>query len=645
VVAVIDRLREVGVGAPLDALDDAGGEAELYRRAEQIGGSDAFDIAAAMLIGAWDHVDHARAADLLLQGLKRTPDPLAFAGAVETIFDHPVVVAAMVRGLYDALLSRAGARADPREAHIAVDALDGALRLMLSSAVRPFRLLELLSSVTVDEPSTFAEAVARRLGVVYLHMPDNSIRGAVRETLEILTGHSGARGDALHELGGLSLVDALESDTAQEAEDALRKARRNFSAAIEADGERLDAHLYAAALDGVLALVDQRPTSEVQTAAEQVHELALVRAAWHNPGRLGRWLGDTTAAEQEWWTVTAAFADASRALDEDVWMNAAVSLEAIARAHRAARIARVLPTPAPGLRAVIEPRISETFIIGSYRIRQLKQWAKDVRDHPELADAAAELQEVVGAPKGETASLIQELRVKSPDSAKVDEVLASLSVREQSLLERRLETFDGQDSVLLNPAERRVSQDVRACLEGSPDYSGLTRIFFDRILDLTIRFVQLRQDIETGSPGGRFHYLSKPDALERDIHLDYYEFLKGTTLNAVVEIESSHIGGGRTDICFKQGGTRIVAEIKRDKTPIAAGRLDRYLNQAGLYQSSNVALGLLIVLDLGPKPPRTGPLPRPQHLGYRETRPRRRRHAALDRHGARARQPPFAVER
>lgn len=29
---------------------------------------------------------------------------------------------------------------------------------------------------------------------------------------------------------------------------------------------------------------------------------------------------------------------------------------------------------------------------------------------------------------------------------------------------------------------------------------------------------------------------------------------------------------------------------------------DSYLNQTGLYQSANVALGLLMVLDLSPKP-------------------------------------------
>ncbi|MFB9830812.1 hypothetical protein [Actinoallomurus acaciae] len=599
---MVDWLRQAGPGASSRTLDDVGGEAQLYRHAEQIANSDAFDVATSMVIGAWNQLDHERASRLLLLGLEHTPDPLAFAGAVEAIFAQPAVVAALADGMNNVLLDRAGERTDPRHAHIAVDALDGALRLLLAGAVRPFRLLELVSSVTIIEPSTFAEAVARRLGVLYLHKPETSVRDAARATLQLLSEHPDARDDALCELGGCSLIDGLESSTAEQAEAALRTARRDYSAAIDADQERLDARLYASALDGVLALIEQRPAADVEAAAEQVEDLALVRAAWHAPGRLGRWLGDTSAAEQHWWMVTAAFAQAAGALDEDVWLNAATSLEAIARAHRAARVARVLPEAAPGLRAVIEPRISNAFIADSSRVRALKQWATQVADDPELEQGAIELQEVVEDPKGDTATLIADLRARADDPTAVDAVLQALDDRQCEVLERRLETLDGEESVLLNRVAWRVNHDIRAGLEGVPDYTGTTRIFFDRILDLTIRFVEMRQDIQTGRPGGRFHYLSQPDALERDLQLDYYEFMKGTIFGAVVDIETPHIGGGRTDIVFRYGGTRIVGEIKRDTNPAATGHLDSYLNQAGLYQSANVALGLLLVLDLSPKP-------------------------------------------
>lgn len=346
-VAVINRLRELGVNAGRDDLAGVGGEAELHRYAEQISTSDVMDVAAGVLVAAWDLVDRDAAARLLLSGVRGTPDPLAFTGTVDVIFEHPDVLTALTDEFNDALLTRAATRVDPRQAHIAVDAVEGALRLCLSGAVRPFRLLELLCSVTTAEQPRFAEAAARHLGVIYLHMPDTVLRREVCEALQTLTNHHNAGGDAMHELGAAWLVDALEAGSAPEVTSALRTARQYFSAAIEADHERLDARLYANALDGLLALVEARPAHEVQAAADEVHDLTLTRAAWHTPGRLGRWLGDRCAAEQEWWTLAAALAAAAHVIEDDVWMNAAVSLEAIARAHRATRIARVLPMPRP----------------------------------------------------------------------------------------------------------------------------------------------------------------------------------------------------------------------------------------------------------------------------------------------------------
>jgi hypothetical protein len=524
-----------------------------------------------MLTGAWERVDQAQARELLLSGLRRTPDPLAFAAAIDMLFAAPAILAELGADLDDALLVRAASRTDAREGHMAIDALDGVLRRVLAGSARPFRLLELLTSIRADEPPGFAVAVARRLGVVYLHFREQSTRDAVRDALLALLGHDAARGDAHHELGLTRLIDALESTTAPSVEQGLRDARARFSAATDVDNERLDARLYAAALDGVLALVEQRPAADVQAAADEVHELALVRTAWRAPGRLAQWLGDTTAGEREWWAVSTTFATAARHLEDEVWLDAAASLEAIARAHRASTVAHLVPTEAPGLQAVIEPRISEAFVHFSHRRRALARWVQDVREHPELADAASGLAEVVQTPKGDAATAIAALRAKADDPEAVDALIAGLSGAEQQVLERRLKTLDGDESVLSNPVVRRLSSDLRAGLEGQPDYHDTTRIFFDRIVDLTLRFVRSRMDVQTGFARGKWSYLADPDALEQSLQLDYYDFMAGSMLGDVVDVEIPNIGGGRADVRFAAGAIRIVAEIKRDKKAIEPG--------------------------------------------------------------------------
>lgn len=596
-VAVVDALRAAAPGA---ALATVGGEAELYQHADAVASSDAIDVATGMLLDAWEEVDRERAAALILAGLRQTTDPLAFVGAMDATLGHPEALGDL-SGLEDILVARAAERSDARHAHIAIDALDGLLRLTLSEAIRPFRLLDLLADVSGDDMPSFVVAAARRMGVVFLHWPEASARTAMRDALATLAVVPASRGDAEYELGAACLVEALEGTTADVVERGLRDARQRFSAAVEADADRVDALLYAAALDGVLAVVEHRPAADVRAAADQVEDLALTRAAWRSPGRLARWLGDTTAAEREWWMVTASFANAAIHLEDDVWMNAAPALEAIARAHRASRVAAVLPEDAPGLRAVIEPRISEEFIRSTHRRAALLRWATELRDDDDLADAAATLQEVVDNPKGAVAGTLAELRDRLADPD-VDAAIQTLSVVQQQRLEHRLETLDGDESVLDNPAVRRVRDDLRAALNGRPDYSGTTRLLFDRIVDLTIRFVASRIDVQPGTAHAGWAYLAKSDALEVDLQIDYYDFLKGSLLGGIVDMETPHVGGGRADVRFAYGATKLVAELKRDDKPVQPGTVDKYLNQAGLYQTANVALGLLLILDISPKP-------------------------------------------
>jgi hypothetical protein len=597
VVAVVDALRAAGPDA---RLAEVGGEAALYADADAVAFSDAVDVATSMLLGAWEEVDRTRAAELILAGLRHTPDPLAFGGAVDATFGRPEVLGDLP-GLADVFLARVADRADERRAYIAVDALDGLLRLTLSEAIRPFRLLGLLTDVSGDDLPAFSAAAARRMGVVFLHIAEPSARGAMREALGTLATAPAVRADAEHELGAARLVEALEGATAEVVERGLRDARRHFAAAVHADAARLDAQLYVGALDGVLALVEHRAAADVQAAADHVEDLALTRAAWRAPGRLARWLGDTTAAEREWWMVTANIAEAAVHLDDDIWMTAAPALEAIARAHRATRIAAVLPREAPGLRAVVEPRISEEFVRSAHRRGALLRWAAELCEDDELADDAAALREVVDDPKGEVAGTLAELRDRL-DDPDVDAALESLGVIQQQRLERRLETLDGDESVLETPTVRRVRDDLRAELTGRPDYAGTGRLLFDRIVDLTIRFVASRMDVQPGTAHAGWAYLAKPDALEVDLQLDYYDFLKGSVIGNIVDMETPHVGGGRADVRFALGAIKIIAELKRDSQPVQPGTVDTYLNQAGLYQTANVALGVLLILDTSPKP-------------------------------------------
>lgn len=600
-MSLIERLRGLGVSASTNVLVGLGGEQALYLNAEEIARSDAVDVAVSALLAEWDVVDQAEASRLILLGLEQTSDPLAFARVLDAALSSPAVVQRLAPDIEPVLIGRAQVRANPGEAHIAIDAWDGLLRLVLSRTLRQFGVLGLLSGIRGDEEPSFATSIARRLGVIYLYFSDPASRVAARDALLVLRAGPEARSDAEHELGAACLVDALESALASEVESAMRRARRYFSSAVESDADRVDAQLYAAALDGVLALVEGGDPAVVTEAARSVGEMALLRKAWQTSGRLSRWLGDPSAAEAEWWMVVECLAEAAPQLSEEIWLNAASSLEAIARAYRATRVARVLPVDTPGLQSLIEPRLSTSFVDSYSRSCALVRWAREIEGDPELVDSAVRLEELIADPPAQGAAIAR-LRDQLPDPELLDTVLAGLRKDARQLLERRLVTLEGDESVLLNPIARRLGQDIRSELEGSADYEGQTRIFFDRIVDLTIRFVESRLDVEPGFGSGGWSYLARPDALEAELQVDFFNFVKGTMLGGVVDLEIRNTGGGRADIRFSLGATKVVAELKRDKTPVEPGKIDSYLNQTGLYQGANVALGLLLILDISPKP-------------------------------------------
>ena len=82
----------------------------------------------------------------------------------------------------------------------------------------------------------------------------------------------------------------------------------------------------------------------------------------------------------------------------------------------------------------------------------------------------------------------------------------------------------------------------------------------------------------------------------------------GSPLAAVCRAEARDLGGGRVDILFTRGWIRTVAELKRIFTDRPAdGLLDEFGLQAASYAGTNVAFGVLMVLDLydrgGAQPP------------------------------------------
>jgi len=156
-------------------------------------------------------------------------------------------------------------------------------------------------------------------------------------------------------------------------------------------------------------------------------------------------------------------------------------------------------------------------------------------------------------------------------------------------------------------AIEEILADITPKLERFKDYRNPDiRIRFDAVLLQTLRFLENRMDM-TRKHAPRLDYLFEPATgqplpKEERLHTDYYEFLVGNLMSSV-KVEVSDVASGRVDVYINFGNLRFSAEVKRDEDDCSFAALrQKYIGQSAEYSNTNVRLGLLLVLDLTPKP-------------------------------------------
>lgn len=581
------QLREQG--QPVTATALGGAEAVLPTLVEAAG-TDAATLLAEAVLAEWIAFDSEQATTAVIAVVRAERDPFGYEEVVDAIFDSPAALASLAGPLQEEALSRFGQRQDDRAAGMAALALDALLRLALVRAVTPWRFFAALETVGPTESDHLLIALVRRLGALYTHMP--TARPLVRERLAVLSENDRLSADITFETAHADLVDALEADARDVAEDRLRSARSRFIEAVRCDVNRADAELLATALDAVLGMVDGHSAADLDEYAGKIRELALLRQAWQAAGRLS-WLGVENDINREWWGLSRALHHAAAANETDPWLEPTVMLEQFANALRVSETARLITvaTETPGLRSVLVPALRMPFAENANRRALLNRWIEDVQSNA----GTALLREVeTEYPKGGADSIRSELIRELGDE---EAVVMLTDVQCLSML-NRLYARD-QRKTADAPTIRRVMDDVRSRLRDNSDYQGDVRCAFDMVLVQTLRFLHDRMNVQL--VGKRFEYLTISDALENALHQDYREWMAGNGLNGILDIEVSHVAAGRVDVRFTFGTDRIVTEVKRDEAPFGTGALDKYLNQAGAYQVSNVRLGILLVLDLSDK--------------------------------------------
>jgi hypothetical protein len=150
--------------------------------------------------------------------------------------------------------------------------------------------------------------------------------------------------------------------------------------------------------------------------------------------------------------------------------------------------------------------------------------------------------------------------------------------------------------VVPHVAIANVTRRIREALVDCADYRDQVKLEVDHLLDLLVRFLHVRLNIES-----RYKpYLYKPDANEQDLHLDLFDWLAGQDIAGYATIEATNIAGGRADIRISYGPFHLYLELKADETRVRLANKATYIQQTVAYHGADVQISFLVVLRLAP---------------------------------------------
>jgi len=169
------------------------------------------------------------------------------------------------------------------------------------------------------------------------------------------------------------------------------------------------------------------------------------------------------------------------------------------------------------------------------------------------------------------------------------------------LIEQRLQDREARDRLLHRPVISQILDSTIKDLSRCPDFTGHVREQLQPIIVSVVRFLAFCLDSQRGSEFSHTLYLFKPDAIEAELQQHLIEWFRASGFTDLV-VEAQQIGAGRIDLMFTFGGFRFVIELKRERDNATREGLSAYLRQAGAYQATDIAIGMLMVLDLTADP-------------------------------------------
>lgn len=603
--------------AALGNIDDVGNEIV------QLAVTPLAPLAAAALVaaitdgvGSW-----AAATTEFAAHLRHQSSYLALRDSLDVLLDNRGTAEAVAVPLHEALIDghRDNLGTNPL---VAAAHLEGALRLAVAGAVRPYRVLDGLTDVQPALPEEYLEQLPRLIGVALdAWEDDTTLTAPLIACLRELRGVDAAAAEAAYELACSRMRAALRQTAAAAAGEGLLEAADQFTEAYALDDSRDDAVAYAAVCTAIGAF-GAADTGRLTKAVADMETVMRRRTAWTRNMHQPAWRRPKLDAEVEWLRILLDLRRAAARLVEPSWLEATTAVGQLARVYTAERST----TPAVGLTAIVRPAIENPVAANAVLLDQLTRVveADRQREEPTLPPAAELLLQTMrehrpsGAardrdlPEGSDAEDDEGLDSRidrfAPRLRDLGDAIARVCARqvddEQLAGLGRALTVMLASGVSEHPVLGRMRDDSVRELSTNPDFQGETRAAVIALLDRTLTFVQDRY--ERGGallPNGKniLRQLSKDEKrpVEADLQWEFYVWVANSEAFAGrAKCEMPGIALGRVDVIVRIGELTLVTEVKRELRDPSRESLDQYVPQSAAYSGGNALFSQLLVLDL-----------------------------------------------
>lgn len=607
--SIIERLIQAVTDTSSVTLQSLGSVEDVSASAQELA-ADKFApyVAAAfcsqLQLGQWTE-QHSVALQNFASGLGNQRSYLALRETADVLLGDENALKLVATTLHDALL--------PSEDSIVSRPVLAGLQLEITievvakTTVAPYRLLALLTGPVHNYPEEFEDPLARALRVAADIWTSTEDRERFTTTLNALAQRGNY--EATYESAVGVLRDALMQTNKQDLIKRVRKVRDRFVGIAEQGEGREDADAFAHTCTALIAFheADRKTLSATAQAARNIAERrALLNFRTHSRNQTIARQG----AQLAWITLAWQLDTAAEEIEDEAFLDTWVAVDAITKVYEADRQFTNLQV----VTSVIRPRIVNEIAQRQAMAHQLERAVAvdKQRDDPVLSRDIYELLDLVyrsrAAPR-EPADPTEESSHSTPflkallgaEAVVIDDLPLS---RRRRLEAAARQTFVGifAGDQPKNDVIDQICADIMSDLSENPSFTGAAKSDFSMLIRHTVRFL-----VYVGDNSQSYTALIRPgDPIppESTIQNHFHEFLSATTFAGRVGKEHANIATGRADVILTlDEGRRYVTEVKRERGSASREDLDSsYLAQATEYQSTNLPLGQLLVLDLTEHP-------------------------------------------